>query len=152
MLDCLSHININSVSQALGQSKMCLEVSKTFCEKQLFLLRNLGLAFIICCCSVTQLCPNLCEPMDYSTPGSLDLHSLLEFVQTHVHWVGGAIQPPLPLPLIYLVRASFHQHWLLYSDCYHLCYLMILLIRRFLKTSVAIFIVFNTSISLCFGP
>ena len=61
-----------------------LSLSKTLCEKQLFLLRNLGLTFIICCCSLTQLCPNLCEPMDHSTPGSLDLRNLLEFVQTHV--------------------------------------------------------------------
>ena len=39
----------------------------------------------LCCCSVTQLCPNLCEPMDCSTPGFPVLHYFLEFVQTHVH-------------------------------------------------------------------
>jgi len=31
--------------------------------------------------------------MDCSTPGFSVLHSLLEFVQTHVHWVREAIQP-----------------------------------------------------------
>ena len=29
----------------------------------------------------------LCDPMDYSTPGFPVLHHLLEFAQTHVHWV-----------------------------------------------------------------
>ena len=31
--------------------------------------------------------------MDYSTPGFPVLHQLPEFAQTHVHWVGDAIQP-----------------------------------------------------------
>ena len=47
----------------------------------------------IYCCSVAQLCPTLCDSMDYSTPGFLVLHHLLELAQTHVHWVGDAIQP-----------------------------------------------------------
>ena len=43
--------------------------------------------------SVTQSCPILCGPMDCSTPGLLVHHQLLEFTQTHGHWVGDAIQP-----------------------------------------------------------
>ena len=44
--------------------------------------------------------------MDCSTPGFPVLHYLLEFAQTHVHWVGDAIQlshplPPLLLPSIF---------------------------------------------------
>ena len=35
--------------------------------------------------------------MDCSTPGFPVLHYLLESVQTHVHWVGNAIQPSHPL-------------------------------------------------------
>ena len=31
--------------------------------------------------------------MDCSTPGFLNLHYLLEFAQTHIHWVSDAIQP-----------------------------------------------------------
>ena len=46
--------------------------------------------------SVTQSCPTLCDPMDFSTPG-LPVHQLLEFTQTHVHWVSDAIQPSYPL-------------------------------------------------------
>ena len=33
-----------------------------------------------CCCSVTQLCPTLCDPMDCSTPGFPVLHYFPEFV------------------------------------------------------------------------
>ena len=35
--------------------------------------------------------------MDCSMPGFLVLHHLPEFAQTHVHWVGNAIQPSNPL-------------------------------------------------------
>ena len=39
----------------------------------------------------------LCDPMDCSTPGLPVHHQLLEFTQTHVHWVGDTIQPSYPL-------------------------------------------------------
>ena len=47
--------------------------------------------------SVTQSCPTLCDPMNHSTPGLPVHHHLPEFTQTHVHWVGDAIQPSHPL-------------------------------------------------------
>ena len=50
-----------------------------------------------CCYSVTKLCPILHDPMDCSTPGFPVLHYLPEFSQTHVHWIGDAIQPSHPL-------------------------------------------------------
>ena len=59
------------------------------------------------CCSVTQSCPTLCDPLDCSTPGFPVLHHLLELVQTHVHRLGDAIQlshlclPFLLLPSIF---------------------------------------------------
>ena len=43
--------------------------------------------------SVAQLCPTLCNLIDCSTPGFPVLHHLPELVQTHVSWVGDAIQP-----------------------------------------------------------
>ena len=43
--------------------------------------------------SVAQSCPTLCDPRDRSTPGLPVHHQLPEFTQTHVHWVGDAIQP-----------------------------------------------------------
>ena len=46
-----------------------------------------------CFCSVTKLCPSLCNPKDCSTPGFPVPHHLPEFAQTHVHQVGDAIQP-----------------------------------------------------------
>ena len=48
-------------------------------------------------CSVTKPCTTLCDPMDCSTPGLPVRHQLLEFTQTHVHWVSDAIQPSHPL-------------------------------------------------------
>ena len=47
--------------------------------------------------SVAQSCPTLCNPMSCSTPGLPVHHQLPDFTQTHVHWVGDAIQPSHPL-------------------------------------------------------
>ena len=43
--------------------------------------------------SVGQSCLTLCDPMDCSRPGLPVHHQLLEFTQTHAHWVSDAIQP-----------------------------------------------------------
>ena len=57
--------------------------------------------------SVTQSCPTLCDPMNCSTPGLPIHHQLPESTQTHVHWVGDAInhlilyRPFLLLPSIF---------------------------------------------------
>ena len=47
--------------------------------------------------SVAQSCPTLCNPMTRSMPGLPVHHQFLESTQTHVHWVGDAIQPSHPL-------------------------------------------------------
>ena len=61
-----------------------------------------------CYCSVAKSCQTLCHPMDCNTPGFSVLHYLLEFAQTHVHWVSDAIQPSHPLlPLFLLLPQSF---------------------------------------------
>ena len=61
--------------------------------------------------SVAQSCPTLCDPMDCSTPGLPVHHQLLEVTQTHVHWVGDAIQPSHPLlsPSPPIFNLSQHQ-------------------------------------------
>ena len=72
------------------------------------------------CCSITQSCPTLCNPMDCNTPGFAILHYLSEFAQTHVHWVSDAIQlshPPLPASPPVLSQGqpgsgSFPMSWL----------------------------------------
>ena len=61
--------------------------------------------------SVIQLYPTLCDPMNHSTPGLPVYHQLPESTQTHVHWVGDAIQPshPLSSPSPPTLNLSQHQ-------------------------------------------
>ena len=47
--------------------------------------------------SVTQSCLTVCDPMDCSMTDFPVLCPLPEFAQTHVRWVGDAIQPSHPL-------------------------------------------------------
>ena len=47
--------------------------------------------------SVAQSCLTLYDTMDCSTPGLPACHQLPGFTQTHIHWVGDAIQPSHPL-------------------------------------------------------
>ena len=61
--------------------------------------------------SVAQSCLTLCNPMDCNTPG-LPVHGQFpEFTQTHVHWVGDAIQPfhPLSSPSLPAFNLSHHH-------------------------------------------
>ena len=51
----------------------------------------------LCCCSVAQSCPTLCDPVDCSTPGFPVLHQIPELIQSHFHPVGNNIQPSHPL-------------------------------------------------------
>ena len=60
--------------------------------------------------SVTQSCQTLCDPMDCSMPGFSVLPYLPEFAQTHVHWVGDAIQPSHPLSSPPLPAFNLSQH------------------------------------------
>ena len=92
-------------------------------------------------CSVAKSCPTLCNSMDCSTPSFHVLHHLLEFAQTHVHWVGDAIQlsHSLSLPSAFnlpqhqglfqwvssshqvtkwIFRIDFLYDWLVWSPCY----------------------------------
>ena len=65
----------------------------------------------ICCCySVTQSCLILYDPMHGSTPGLPVRHQLLELTQTHVHWVGDAIQPSHLLSSPSLPAFNLSQH------------------------------------------
>ena len=57
--------------------------------------------------SVIQLRPTLCNSRDCSTAGFPVLHHLLELAQTHVHWVGDAIQPSHPLSSLLLLPSIF---------------------------------------------
>ena len=61
--------------------------------------------------SLAQSCLTLCNPMNRRTPGLPVHHQLSEFIQTHVHWVGDAIQPshPLSSPSPPALNLSQHQ-------------------------------------------
>ena len=63
----------------------------------------------------------LCDPMDYSTPVFPVHHQLLEFTQTHVHWVSDAIQPshPLSSPSPPAFSLSYHQGLFQRVNCLH---------------------------------
>ena len=60
---------------------------------------------------VTQSCLTLWDPRDCGTLGFPVLHHLPEFTQTHVRWVGDAIQPSHPLlpPSPPALNLSQHQ-------------------------------------------
>ena len=70
--------------------------------------------------SVAQLDPTLYQPMDCSTPDFPVHHQVPEFTQTHVHWVGDAIQSshPLSSPSPPAFNQSQHQ---VFSDESVLC-------------------------------
>ena len=84
-------------------------------KKQKKELRNLGqwwyqfssVQFI----SVAQLCLTISNPMNRRKPGLPVHHQLPESTQTHVHWVGDAIQPshPLSFPSPPSLNLSQHQ-------------------------------------------
>ena len=80
---------------------------------------NLVTEYHCCYCSATKSYLTLCDPMDCSTPGFPVFHYLLEFIQTHVHWVGDAIQlshllsPPFSsCPQSFPASGSFPISWL----------------------------------------
>ena len=67
--------------------------------------------------SVAQSCPTLCDPMNCSTPDLPVHHQLPVQHQTHVHWVGDAIQPSHPLsspspPALYLFQHQGLFKWI----------------------------------------
>ena len=59
--------------------------------------RNYTISALSCQHQAAQSYLTLCNPTDCSTSGFPVLHHLPELVQTHVHRVGDAIQPPCPL-------------------------------------------------------
>ena len=84
--------------------------SFTFGQLSCFFL-NTWLVHSVQFSSVTQSCPTLCNPMNHSTPSLPVHHQLPESTQTHVHWVGDAIQPshPLSSPSPPALNLSQHQ-------------------------------------------
>ena len=73
------------------------------------------------CCSVAKLYPNLFNPMICGMSGFLVLHCFPQFAQTHVHWVGEAIQPshPLSSPSPPALNLSHHQGLFQWASSLH---------------------------------
>ena len=69
-----------------------------------------NILFFIQFSSITQSCLTLCDPMDCNTPGLPVHHQLLEFTQTHVHWVSDATQPSHPLLSPFPPTFNLSQH------------------------------------------
>ena len=72
-----------------------------------------------CCCSVSQSCPTLCDPMDCSMPAFPVPHHLQKFAQVHVPCLSDAIQPSHPLtPSSSAINLSQYQglfQWVSFS-------------------------------------
>ena len=60
--------------------------------------------------SVAQSCPTLYDPRNRSMPKLPVHHQLRESTQTHVHWVGDAIQPSHPLSSLSPPALNLSQH------------------------------------------
>ena len=71
--------------------------------------------YLACCCSASQSCLILCDPMDCSRSGFPVLHYLLEFAQPLVHWVSDAIQPSHPLSSLSPFTFNLSQHQELFT-------------------------------------
>ena len=78
--------------------------------------------FVVQFSSVTQSCPTLCDPMNYSTPGLPVHHQLPEFTQTHVPRVGDTshlilcrpllLLPPIPPSIrVFSNELTVHMRW-----------------------------------------
>ena len=77
-----------SLSFTISQSLLKLIFTEEQCKDQPLSLQV---------SSVPQSCLTLCDPMDCSILGFPVHYQLLELPQTHVLWVGNAIQPSHPL-------------------------------------------------------
>ena len=90
-------VKLNKLASCILKQRILKEISFTVVD--IFHMFNVNQICIVSVqlSLVAQLCLTLGNPVDYSTPGLPVHHQLLEFTQTHVHWVGDAIQPSHPL-------------------------------------------------------
>ena len=101
----------------IGLLRVCQMYSKALCLPEVSSvcsLQGIYLTFqnLFCLVTVVQsLQSTLCHPMDCSTSSFFVLHYLLEFAQTHVHWVSDAIQTSHSLspPSLPALNLSKHQ-------------------------------------------
>ena len=100
-----------SFSRCFSQPRDRTHVSCTAGELlTIWAIREAHLTFLSQFSSVIQSCPTLCDHVNRSRPGLLVHHQLPEFTQTHVHWVGDAIQPSHPLLSPFPLAFNLSQH------------------------------------------
>ena len=58
-------------------------------------------------CSVAKLCPVIGDPINCNTPGFPVFPHILEFAQTHVHWVSDMIQPSIHPTIQYCYKEKY---------------------------------------------
>ena len=100
---------VQATNQELGVT-LPFSLSTDF-QHQLLGIFKMELFLLFLFCSVAKSCPNFCNPMNCSKPGFPAFYYLLEFTQTHAHWVGDAIQRchPLSIPSPPAFNLSQHQ-------------------------------------------
>ena len=94
----------------LGCSKIIANGDCSHEIKRCLLLERKVMTNLIQFSSVSQSCLTLCNPMNHNTPGLPVHHQLPESTQTHVHWVGDAIQPSHPLLSPFPPALNLSQH------------------------------------------
>ena len=86
----------------------------------LLVIQSLSRVWLFCCCcSVAKSCLTVCDPVNCSTPGFPGLPSLLEFVQTHLHWIIDTIQPSHPLCPLLLLPSIFLSIRVFFNELAH---------------------------------
>ena len=115
-------IFLNTVTESLNLYKRARDFIKSICRKTNRYWQKVSwcsdsvhtLLRVTQFSSVAQSCPILCNPTNCSTPGLPVHHQLPEFTQTHVHWVGDAIEPShlLSSPSPPAPNPSQHQSFL----------------------------------------
>ena len=78
-------IDTTFIAESKEELKSLLMKVKEESEKVGFPLEEIFYLLYCCCCSVSQSCLTICDPMDCSMPGCPVLHHHPELAQTHVH-------------------------------------------------------------------
>ena len=108
----LSNTDVDSIIQInwflLFKTGITIPVPKVCTESLFYMYAYMYVSVCSAICSVQSLNSiQLCDSTDCSMPGFPVCHHLLEFAQTHVHWVDDAIWPLIPCCPLLLLPSIF---------------------------------------------